>query len=63
MTIMQVIDDIKNRFIVGITFSIADHGRMMALENVEEDAKKQFTDLCSYSEELRRVCKFNHAQV
>lgn len=40
MTIMQVIDDIKNRFIVGITFSIADRGRMMALENVEEDAKK-----------------------
>lgn len=59
MTAVEVIDDIRNRFATGITPHITWKAKKLALEMVEGDVRRQYSQLWSYYAELRRSCSGN----
>lgn len=63
VTLNEIIDDIRKNYSTGISRSRAIRARKIALEVVEGDATKQYTQLWSYSAELRRVNKGNTCKI
>ncbi|KAI5416382.1 hypothetical protein KIW84_041449 [Lathyrus oleraceus] len=61
--IHDIVVDIKSIYFVGITMNRAWKTKQISKALVESDATKQYTLLCRYSVELRRVNSWNNCKI